>query len=42
MFGNVAALEGFHVTGKYGTKHDAHMLQACGLGSSHTSFWVCD
>ena len=34
MFGNVTALEGLHVTGKYRTKHDAHMLQACGLGSS--------
>ena len=35
MFGNVTALEGLHVTGKYRTKHDAHTLQACGLGSSH-------
>ena len=34
MFGNVTAPEGWHVTGKYRTKHDAHMLQACGLGSS--------
>ena len=34
MFGNVTALEGLHVTGKYRIKHDAHMLQACGLGSS--------
>ena len=33
MFGNVTALEGFHETGKYGTKHDAHMRQARGLGS---------
>ena len=31
MFGNVTALEGLHVTGKY----RAHNLQACGLGSSH-------
>ena len=30
MFGNVTALEGLHVTGKYRTKPDAHMLQACG------------
>ena len=35
MFGNVTALDGLRVTGKYRTKHDAHMLQACGLGSSH-------
>jgi len=34
MFGNVTALEGLHVTGKYRTQHDAHMLQACGMGSS--------
>ena len=34
MFGNVTALVGLHVTGKYMTKHDAHMLQACGLESS--------
>ena len=26
---------GLHVTGKYRTKHGAHMLQACGRGSSH-------
>ena len=35
MFGNVTALEGLHGTGKYRTQHDAHVLQACGLGSSH-------
>jgi len=29
----VTALEGLHTTGKYRTKHDAHMLQTCGLGS---------
>jgi len=35
MLGNVTALVGWHVTGKMqGRKHDAHMLQACGLGSS--------
>ena len=34
MFGNVTALVGLHVIGKYRTKHDAQMLQACGLGSS--------
>ena len=35
MFGNVTALEGSHVTGKIQEqKHAAHMLQACGLGSS--------
>jgi len=35
MFGNVTALVGLHVTGKYrDEKHAAHMLQACGLGSS--------
>ena len=32
MFGNVATLEGLHVTGKYRTQHDAHMLQAFSLG----------
>ena len=37
MFGNVTTQEGLHVTGRYKTKHDAHILQACGLGSSHTS-----
>ena len=31
--GDVTALEGLHVTEKYRTNHDAHMLQACGLGS---------
>ena len=36
MFGNVTALVGLHVTGKYrDEKRDAHMLQACGMGSSH-------
>ena len=36
MFGNVTALVGLHVTGKYrDKKHAAHMLKACGLGSSH-------
>jgi len=35
MFGNTTTLEGLHVAGKYRTKHDALMLQACGLGSSH-------
>ena len=34
MFGNVTALAGLHVTGNTGLKHDAHMLQACGLASS--------
>jgi len=34
MFGNVTALVGLHVTGKYREKHYAHMLQACGLRSS--------
>ena len=35
MSGNVTALEGSHVTGKYrDEKHAAHMHQACGLGSS--------
>ena len=34
--GHETALEVLHVTGKYRTQHDAHMLQACGLGSSHT------
>ena len=35
MFGSVTALEGLHATGKYRNKHAAHMVQACGLGSSH-------
>ena len=36
MFGNVTALEGSHATEKYrDEKQAAHMLQACGLGSSH-------
>ena len=35
MFGNVAALVGWiHVGVIQGQKHAAHMLQACGLGSS--------
>ena len=35
MFGNVTALEGLHVTVEIqARKHDAHMRQACGLGSS--------
>ena len=34
MLGNVTALVGLHVIGKYRTKHDAQMFQACGLGSS--------
>ena len=35
MFGNVTALQGSHVTGRYrDEKHDAYMRQACGLGSS--------
>ena len=39
MFGNVTALVGLHVTGKYrDEKHAAHMLQECGLGSSHSCF----
>jgi hypothetical protein len=33
MFGNVTVLGGLHVT-ILDTKHDAHTLQACGLGSS--------
>jgi hypothetical protein len=35
MSGNVTALEGWHVTYKYKKGHGAHMLQVCGLGSSH-------
>jgi len=36
MFGNVTALEGLHVIWEIQErKHDAHMRQACGLGSSH-------
>ena len=36
MFGNVTALEGSHVTGKYrNEKHAARMRQTCGLGPSH-------
>jgi hypothetical protein len=35
MFGNVIALEGSHVIGKYrDEKHVAHMRQACGLDPS--------
>ena len=35
MFGDVAAHVGLHVTEKkQGQTHAAHMLQACGLGSS--------
>ena len=35
MFGNVTALVGLHVTGKIQElKHAAHLIQACGLGSS--------
>ena len=34
MFGDVTALQGLHVAWKYKTQHDAHMLHACGLGSS--------
>ena len=35
MFGNGTTLVGLNVTGKYrDEKHDAHMLKACGLGSS--------
>jgi len=35
MFGNVTALVGWIYIGKIQEqKHDAHMLQACGLGSS--------
>ena len=33
VFGNVTALEGLHVTGKYREKHDAHMLQRLGTQS---------
>ena len=36
MFGNVTALEGLHVAGKYRNRskqHTAHMLHACGLRS---------
>ena len=40
MFGNVTAPVGLHVTGKYRTQRDAHMLQACGLGSSQEPFPV--
>jgi len=36
MFGNVTALEGSHVTGKYrDEKNAADMLRACDLGFSH-------
>jgi len=36
MFRNVAALEGFARDWEIqGHEHAAHMLQACGLGSSH-------
>jgi len=36
MFGNVTALVGWIYIGKIQEqKHAAHMLQACGLGSSH-------
>ena len=37
MFGNVTALMFVNVTalGNIRLKHDAHMLQACSLGSSH-------
>ena len=34
MSGDMSALVLLHVTGKYGTKHEVRMLQACGLGSS--------
>ena len=36
MFGNVTARVGWIYIGKMqGQTHEAHMLQACGLGSSH-------
>jgi hypothetical protein len=38
MFGNVTALVGWNYTGEIQEqKHAAHMLQACGLGFSHTA-----
>ena len=36
MFGTVTALEGLHVTVKYRTQRDVHMLQAYGLESVDT------
>jgi len=39
MFGNVTALVGWIYIGKIQEqKHHAHMLQACGLGSSQFAF----
>ena len=40
MFGNVTALEGVACDwGIQGQKHAAHMLQACGLGSTLSPYW---